>query len=93
MGESIIVALITGVLSLAGIVVTTTATRRKISADFQRNAELADSRLESKIAVIDTRLDALTEEVRKHNNFAARLPVLEEKIANLEGRVSKLETK
>lgn len=93
MNAGIIVAIVTGVFSLAGVIVTSISNRKKISADFQRNAELADSRLESKIAVIDTRLDTLTEEVRKHNNFAARLPVLEEKISNLEGRVSKLETK
>jgi hypothetical protein len=42
-------------------------------------------------AVTDTKLDALTEEVKSHNNFAQRIPVIENQIQNLDSRVSKLE--
>ena len=42
--------------------------------------------LDKKQAVTDTKMDELTREVREHNNFARRMPVLEEKIAQLERR-------
>ena len=44
-------------------------------------------------AVIDVKIDELTREVREHNGFAKRLPVLEEKVSNLTDRVDKLEEK
>ena len=42
-------------------------------------------------AVTETRLDELTREVREHNNFAQRIPVLEEKINVANHRISELE--
>ena len=42
-------------------------------------------------AVVDVKLDALTEEVRKHNNFAQRIPVLEEQIKVANHRIDDLE--
>ena len=42
-------------------------------------------------AVTETRLDELTREVREHNNFAQRVPVLEEKINVANHRISDLE--
>ena len=42
-------------------------------------------------AVTDTKIDELTREVREHNNFAKRMPVVEEKIINIEKRIDKLE--
>ena len=44
-------------------------------------------------AVTDTKLEELTREVREHNNFAKRMPVVEEKIINIEKRIDKLERK
>lgn len=44
-------------------------------------------------AVTETRLDELTREVREHNNFAQRVPVLEEKINVANHRISDLEEK
>ena len=49
-------------------------------------------KLEKQQAVTDTKLEELTREVRAHNNFAQRMPVVENKIENLQGTVSKLET-
>lgn len=37
--------------------------------------------------VIETKIEALTREVREHNNFARRVPVLEEKIEQIEKRI------
>lgn len=49
---------------------------------------IANSRAQ---AVTETRLDELTREVREHNNFARRVPVLEEKIADANHRINDLE--
>jgi len=73
MKEAIIVALITGGLSLLGVVLSNRAVYNKTQA-MQQTAQ----------AVTDTKLDELTREVREHNNFAKRVPVLEEKIARIE---------
>jgi endonuclease/exonuclease/phosphatase family metal-dependent hydrolase len=91
MDSGIVIAIVTGILSLAGVVVTSYSNRKKISADFQRNAELADARLDSQIQVINAHLENLGEEVRKHNSFGSRIPVLEEKVSNLEKRVANIE--
>ena len=44
-------------------------------------------------AITETKLEDLTREVREHNNFARRMPVVEEKIDNMERRVENLEKK
>ena len=63
--ESIIVALITGVLSLVGVVITNTAAARR-----------TENKITTAQAVTDTKLDELTREVREHNGFARRMPVV-----------------
>ena len=78
--ESIVVAFITGGLSLAGVVVTCLATSRKNEHTI-RTAQ----------AVTDTKLEELTREVREHNHFAQRMPVVEEQIKVLSYRVTDLE--
>jgi hypothetical protein len=80
MSEAIVVALITGGLSLAGVVITCLATAKKS----EKNAAVAQ-------AVTDTKLEELTREVREHNNFAQRTPLLEQRVGSLENRVSTLE--
>lgn len=42
-------------------------------------------------AVTETKLDALTREVREHNNFARRVPVMEEQIKVINHRINDLE--
>ena len=78
--EEIIVALITGGLSLAGVVVTCLATAKK-----SEKAQAVSQ------AVTDTKIDELTREVRAHNNFAQRMPVVEEQIKVINHRISDLE--
>ena len=80
MSEAIQVALITGGLSLIGVVVTCLATARKS----ERAAAVAQ-------AVTDTKIEELTREVRAHNHFAQRMPVVEEQIKVLNHRVTDLE--
>lgn len=80
MSEAIIVALITGGLTLLGTIVTG-----------NRNARELDHKLDKKQAVTDTKLEELTREVREHNNFARRMPVVEEQIKTANARIKNLE--
>lgn len=80
--EAIIVAIITGGLSLIGVVFSNVSSNKKI-----------ESTLDKQQAVFDTKLEELTREVREHNNFAKRMPVVEEKVEELERRVNVLERK
>lgn len=79
MTEAIIVALITGGLSLIGVVVTCLATSRKN----EKNQEIAQ-------AVMKTELAELTREVRAHNNFAQRMPVVEYQIKDINADIEEL---
>lgn len=78
--ESIIVALITGGLSLIGVIITSRSNGKKL----QQQLEIAQ-------AVTDTKIVELTREVRDHNNFAKRVPVLEEKMEVANHRIDDLE--
>lgn len=64
---------IVGVLTLIGTILTVWSGNRKTVAAMDKHQ-----------AVTDTKLEELTREVREHNNFARRMPVLEEKIQQLE---------
>ena len=80
MSDAIIVALITGGLSFAGVVITCLATAKKT----EKAAAVAQ-------AVTDTKIEELTREVRLHNGFAQRMPVLEEQIRVINHRIDDLE--
>ena len=67
--ESIIVAMITGGLTLLGVIISNSKSQ----------------------AVTETKLDELTREVREHNNFARRMPVVEEQIKVMNHRIQDLE--
>ena len=80
MSEAITVALVSGGLSLAGVVITNLAAARKTNASIQTAQ-----------AVTDTKIDELTREVREHNGFARRMPVVEEQIKVINHRLTDLE--
>lgn len=80
MSEAIIVAIITGGLSLIGSIVSN-----------NRTAQSMDAKLDKQQAVTETKLEELTREVRAHNNFAQRVPVLEEQIKVANHRIEDLE--
>lgn len=80
MSEAVIVALITGGLTLIGTVITVLSTSRKTTDEMRINQ-----------AVTDTKIEELTREVRAHNNFAARMPVVEEQIKVINHRIADLE--
>lgn len=80
MSEAIIVAIITGGLSLVGVVITCLATAKKT----EKATAVAQ-------AITETKLEDLTREVREHNNFAQRMPVLQQEVKDLGRRVGILE--
>ena len=82
MTEAIIVALITGGMSLLGVLITSRQTAKDVAA-----------KLDKQQAITDTQLKELTREVREHNNFARRVPVLEEQIKVANHRIEDLENK
>ena len=72
MTEAIIVALITGTLTLVGTLAGVLASNK------------------AHTAVVDAKLDELTREVRKHNDFAERIPVIENNITTLYKKIDEL---
>lgn len=74
------VALITGGMSLLGVIVTSLITARK-----------SENAIKIAQAVTDTKIQDLTREVREHNNFARRMPVVEEQIKVINHRIADLE--
>ena len=77
MSEAIIVAIITGGLSLLGVILSVRAQSKNI-----------DKKLEISQAVMETKLTELTREVRTHNDFATRIPRLEAQVEELQRRAS-----
>lgn len=82
MVDIIISSLITGGLALIGVVLTNISSNSKIQNEMKVNQE-----------VTGTKLEELTREVRKHNNFAERIPLLEEKIKVINHRLDDIEEK
>lgn len=77
---AIVPPLITGVLALVGVVITSHSTAKKMRANIEKNQ-----------AVTETKLEELTREVREHNGFARRMPVVEEQIKVINHRIKDLE--
>lgn len=82
MANEIIVALITGGLSFLGVLVSNISSNRKMQSE-----------MKTQQAVTDTKIEELTREVREHNNFAKRMPVVEEQVKVMNHRISDLENK
>lgn len=81
--ESIIVAFITGGLALIGVMYTNSKSNDKMQAEMKAQFEKAQ-------AVTDTKIEELTREVREHNNFAKRVPLLEQKVERNEQDIAEL---
>ncbi|MBO5283643.1 MAG: hypothetical protein J6B43_11075 [Lachnospiraceae bacterium] len=78
--ESIVAALITGGLALIGVIISNVQSNRKIEQSLDKTQ-----------AVMDCKIEELTREVREHNNFAKRMPVVEEQIKVINHRIQDLE--
>lgn len=80
MSDTILVALISGGVTLFGTILTIILTSNK-----------TDENLKINQAVTDAKIEELTREVREHNNFAQRVPVMEEQIKVINHRIKDLE--
>lgn len=78
--EAIITSVITGGLALIGVIFTNIRSNNQI-----------ENKLTTAQAVTDTKIDMLTEEVKKHNNFAVEIPVIKEQIRVANHRIDDLE--
>ena len=79
MTEAVIVALITGGLSVLGVIISNIGSNRKI-----------EDALRTSQAVTDCKIEELTREVREHNNFARRMPVVEQQITDIKKDIDEL---
>ena len=79
MTEAVIVALITGGLSVLGVIISNIGSNRKI-----------EDALSTSQAVTDCKIEELTREVREHNNFAKRVPIVENDIQNIKEDIKEL---
>ena len=82
--EQIIIALITAGLGLVGVMITNYFNNKSLSDKVTHQLEVTQ-------AVTDTKIEELTREVRMHNNFAQKIPVLEEKMSVANHRIEDLE--
>ena len=80
MDSSIILSIVSAAATISGVIISTKASNREI-----------EHKLETQQAVFETKLDNLSSEVREHNNFARRMPVVEEQIKVINHRIGDLE--
>lgn len=83
MSEGIVIALITGLFSFGASILATSSSNKKLVNDLK--LEVTKNQ-----AVTDTKIEELTREVRLHNNFAQRMPVVENDIKHIEERITEL---
>lgn len=75
----VIVCIISGLFTMAGVVITARANLKEIT-----------HRLETHQAVTDTKIENLTSEVKSHNNFAVKIPVIEQRLTTVESGLNDL---
>lgn len=80
MDASIVVAVITSVATILTVIISNSKTHSEMNAKLDKN-----------LAIQETKLDALTNEVQRHNSFATRMPVIEEQIKVINNRLKDLE--
>ena len=83
MSEGIIIAIISAVCSFGISLITNLSANKKLVNDLK--LEVTKNQ-----AVTDTKIDELTREVREHNNFAKRMPVVENEIQHIEEKMKEL---
>jgi len=79
MTDTVIVALVTGGLSVLGVIISNIGLNREL-----------ENTLSTSQAVTDCKIGELTREVREHNNFARRMPVVEQQIVDIKKDIDEL---
>ena len=92
---AVVVAVITGLFALSGQIVLSRSNNEKMIKEIEKRSELSDTKLEGQITGMkdlwNLQLAQLTQSVNKHNGFAERIPVIEEKLRSLENRMDEME--
>lgn len=95
--DTVLAVIITGVFSVIVQMIISHNASKDLYAKLDKQSEISDQKLDAKLekyqAVTDTKIEELTREVRKHNEFATRVPLLEAEDKRLNERVKVLESK
>lgn len=90
-------SIIVGILTLIGVIYQSRKNNDALFAKLDKQSEIADTKLDAKLekyqAVTDEKIAELTREVRKHNNFAEKIPVMEAEEKRLNERIKILESR
>lgn len=93
----VIGSVIVGLLTLCGVIYQSRKNNDALLAKLEKQSELSDAKLDAKLekyqAVTDEKITELTREVRRHNNFAEKIPVMEAEEKRLNERIKVLENK
>ena len=84
MDSTILVAIITGAISLTGTIITVITANKQTLAALSEQSKLADADIKGKIGVIETKIEDLSKKVEKHNSVLERTYDLETRVAVLE---------
>lgn len=93
MNTDIIVPIISGFFTVVCVLLSNYNARKKQSAEFEVKANTKLELIDAKFATIEEKFDTLTAEVREHNNFARRLPVVESEIQHINKEIDELKRK
>lgn len=91
MSDTIWAVIITGAFSVIVQIISNRRQMDKIIAQLQHDSAMSDAKLHEAQSVTNAKLEGLTREVRKHNGFAEKIPVIEEKIKVANHRIDDLE--
>lgn len=91
LNDAIIVALITAAAAIVGNLIISRKSTQEMGHKLEINQREMAHKLEIQQAVTDTKIEELTREVREHNNFARRMPVVEDQIKSMNITVERLE--
>ena len=84
MSDAVLVALISATVTLLGVIINNRMTQQKFVSEIDKQLSVYQART-------NERIDELSREVREHNNYARRLPVVEAQMSELTRRVQNLE--
>ena len=95
--DTVLAVIITGVFSVIVQMIISHNASKDLYAKLDKQSEISDQKLDAKLekyqAVTDTKIEELTREVRKHNEFATRVPLLEAEDKRINERLKMLENK
>ena len=92
------VAIISGMFTLVGVIITIWASFRRAAkqqresnaqmiAELKSRSDASDAKLDKEVALLRAEVDELMREVRQHNNFAQRMPVIETEIGHIKSEI------